>query len=99
MKNGLILRHGERVAVGLGIDDVARAQSAAGAWAVLDHDRLAERARQLIADEPRDNIAGAAGREIHDEMNRPAGICVRKCRRSGGKRTRKRDCGADADTG
>jgi len=58
---------------------------------------LPKSTRQFVADKPRDNVAGAAGREIHDEMDRPAGIGVRKCRRRGG-RGNERDRGGDADT-
>ena len=93
------LRHGEGVAVGLGIDDVARAQSAARARTVLDYHRLPEHAREPVADEPRDDVACAARCEIHEEMDRPAGIGIRKCRRRGGKRTRKRERDGHADTG
>ena len=49
-------RHQQRVAVGRGLGDRTRAGVAAGAGAVLDHDRLAERFRHLVADRARQHI-------------------------------------------
>ena len=44
---------------------------------VFDHHRLADRRRQLWADQPRQNIGGAAGRERHDDAHRAVEILCR----------------------
>ena len=58
----------------------AGAERAAGAAAVLDHDRLAERLRERLLVDARDDVGASAGRVGHDERNR--------LRRPGGGRQR-----------
>ena len=68
MKYGLMAISGvcpdrQRIAVGRRIGDVARADGAARARPVLDHDRLAKFDRVSPADDPADDVAGASGLE------------------------------------
>ena len=76
----------DRVAVGRGARQLGRADRAALAWLVLDHDRLAERGAELLANHARQDVGGAAGRERHDVADRLVGpvraVCARR-RRSG----------------
>jgi hypothetical protein len=44
------------------VGDVARANHAAGAAAIFDDHRLAERCGELLPDQPTDEIAAAAGK-------------------------------------
>ena len=53
------------------------AYRAASARMVLDHDGLPELDGKLIADDAAQNVAGAAGRKVDDETNRPARISLR----------------------
>ena len=46
------------------------AEIAVGAGLVLDHDLLAEHARQMLADEPGRDVGRAARRERHDHLDR-----------------------------
>ena len=49
----------------------------AGAGAVLHHHGLPERSRELVRDQPRDDVAGAAGRIGDDEMHGAArNVCA-----------------------
>ena len=69
---------------------------AVGAGAVLDHDRPAEAIRQLLSDQPREEIEAAAGRIGHDDEDVPGGELARVLRqRSGAGETRGRDPGED----
>ena len=61
-----------RVAVGLGLHQRLQADGAVGAAAVLDVDLLAEPVRQVLGDQPGDEIGAAAGRERHDHLDRPS---------------------------
>src|SRR3984957_2770272 len=60
----------ERVAVGRGARDGCGADVAGGAGAVLDQDRLAERLIEMSADDARQDVGRAAGRERDDEGER-----------------------------
>src|SRR5262249_19393231 len=57
---------------------------AAGTGAVVDHDRLAKRLRQPLADETAEHIRAAAGRVRHHQCDRAVGIGLR--RRRGARR-------------
>ena len=52
--------HEQRVTVGLRLGDDVRAHAAAGARVVLDHDRLSPLRLELLADEARGDVGGAA---------------------------------------
>jgi hypothetical protein len=58
------------VAVGLRLDGAGHAQGPAGAADVLDHQRLAERARHMLADKAGYDIGRSARRERHDHGDR-----------------------------
>ena len=58
------------VAVGLRLGRADHAQGPAGAADVLDHERLAERARHMIADKAGYDIGRSARRERHDHGDR-----------------------------
>ena len=88
------LRHGQRVAVRRGIGDIASAERAAGAGPVLDDHRLAEIGLQLGANETGHNVAGAAGGEINDQMDRPARIIVGR-----GRQRRAGECDRQPNAG
>ena len=88
----------ERVAVGRAARDRARPDRAAGAAAVLDHDRLAERLAHLLGHDPPHDRGRAAGWERHHQRDRAGRIVL--CRHP------ERECGeseqdgdADADHG
>ena len=55
-----------RLDTGFDPDCAARA-----AGAVLDEHLLADAARDRLADQPRDEVEPAAGRQMHDEAHRP----------------------------
>jgi hypothetical protein len=63
--------HRQRVAVRLGIRHRRNADAATGAALVLDHELLAEPRRQAFGKDPRRRIDIAAGRERHDDGDRP----------------------------
>src|SRR4029079_4129511 len=44
---------------------------------VLNHERLSETVLELFRENARDNVGGAAGRERHDDLDRPARIILR----------------------
>src|SRR4029077_17083644 len=48
---------------------------------VLDHDRLAPQLLQPLADDTGHHVGYAARGDRHDELHRPAGIVLRRCRR------------------
>ena len=58
------------VAVGLRLRRADHAQGPAGAADVLDHERLTERARHMVADQARDDVGRSAGRKRHDDGDR-----------------------------
>jgi hypothetical protein len=69
--------HEKRVAVGRRLRGFRRAERAARAAAVLDHDLLAPFFRQLRADHARQQIGRSARRERHDPADRLGGILLR----------------------
>ena len=85
----------QRVAVGLSPRHADRADRAAAAGPVLDHERLAELAREILRRQPRHHVGVAAGGVRYDDRDgtdRPFGGGVRWSG-SGGK-----CCGAKAET-
>ena len=76
----------QRVAVGLGLRDLARRDGAAGAAAVLDDDLLAERLAHLVGDDARDGVVAAAGRIGHDQRDRAGRIVLRRSGAAGQRR-------------
>ncbi len=75
-------RHHQRVAVGLGLGDVFRADDGAGAGLVLDDHGAAELLGHLLRERARDDVGAAAGRERHDDPGHLAGeIGGARCRR------------------
>src|SRR5262249_26722828 len=67
----------QRVAVRRGLGESARPDATGGARAVLDHELLAERAPHVLAEQPRQDVVAAAGREWHDDGDRPDWIGLR----------------------
>ena len=67
----------DRVAVRRALGDRARADGAAGAAAVVDHDRLLEGFAQLVGDRAGDDAGAAAGRERNDQRDRLCRIVLR----------------------
>ena len=59
---------------------------AAGARHVLDHERLAERAGQLLREQPGEHVRVAAGRGGGHEPHRPIGIVGFALREGAGRR-------------
>ena len=87
-----VRHHQERVAVGRRFDDLLRADHAAGAGAVLDHDRLAELLLQHVADQARRHVGRSSGAEGNDDPDRPRRVILRET--GGGKIWQcKKDCG------
>ena len=76
----------QRVAVARRLRHHLGADDAAGAAAVVDDDLAAGDLRQLGADDARDDVDGAAGRERHDQADRPIGIGLRLRRGRAGER-------------
>jgi hypothetical protein len=72
----------QRVAVGRGAGDRARAHEPAAAAAVVDHDLLAERGRELVGDDACHGVDAAARRVRHDQGDRPRRVILR-ARRGG----------------
>ena len=69
----------ERVAVRRRLGDRLRRDRAGGGGAVLDHDRLAGLARDVIAEQPRAEVGDAAGGEADDQADRLVGIVLASC--------------------
>ena len=67
-------RHQQRIAIGLGPCDLLRAERGAGARLVLDDDRRAKTALELIGDQPAEKVGGAARRIGHDHLDGSARI-------------------------
>ena len=82
--------HLDGVAVRRGAHGAGRADGAAGADDVLDHDLLAERAGHVLAGDAGGDVGRAAGRERHDQGDRPRriGLGHRGARESGNSRRR-----------
>ena len=68
----------ERVTVRRRFRDFVHADAAAGAAAIIDHDRLAEPLAERIGNQPRDRIDGATRRERHDQADRMRRVVVGK---------------------
>ncbi len=84
-------RQQQRVAVGAGARDEGEADIAAGAAAVLDHDRLPQRVAQRLLDDARDDVVGSSRRKRHDQRHRPLGIGCRGTRRRQRRQTGDRE--------
>ncbi len=70
--------HQQRVAVRRRLGHELRTDHAAGAGAIFDHHRLAERFGQAVGDDAHDDIRRAAGRVGHDDPHGPVGIVLRQ---------------------
>jgi hypothetical protein len=80
----------QRVAVGLGVrGDVGR-DVAVRSGPVVDHDLLAEPVAERCSDCTRDHVDRAAGRERHNQPDRPVGIGLRGGRTNNGGQDNKR---------
>ena len=90
-------QHG--VAVGRAARGLARADVAAGARPVLDHDVLSERLAHALADEARHDVVAAARRERHHQRDRPRGINVGALRVHGEHRRYQRQQGEGRASG
>ena len=80
-RDGGALRGGqqqERVAVGIGLGCRGGSDRAAGAGAVLDHERLADLPSHLIEHDARDGIAGVAGAHRAHRHDRAVGPILRQ---------------------
>ena len=75
------VHHADGVAVGRGLGDRAGADDAGAAGAVVDHERLAELALDLLRHQPREHVGAAARRIGHDQLDRPLRIALREGRR------------------
>ena len=78
---GGVHRGQERVAVRGGAGDLLGADHRVGAGPVLDHDRLPPILAHALGDHAREDVGRAAGRERHDDADRPAGKWLGGCRR------------------
>ena len=67
----------QRVAIGRGARHSRRADAAAGAADIFDHDRLTERGLHVLGQDARQRSGGAARRERHDNGDRPRRIGLR----------------------
>ena len=72
---------------------------AAGAWAVLNNERLAEPLRQPLADQSRNNVDVVASGESDDDVHRPRRIALRprepwQCRQRSSARGQMQKCAA-----
>jgi hypothetical protein len=78
-----IVAVGRRLDAGIDPDGAARS-----AGAVFDEHLLPDAARDMVADQPRDEIQSAAGGQMHDKAHRPVRPVLRaqnvrrKCRRA-----------------
>ena len=81
----------QRVAVGRAFRDRIRADRAARTCAVVDHERLAEHALQLLRDHARGDVGRLPRRPGHDHPDRAVGIGLREC----GGRGQQPDCDDD----
>ena len=68
---------GERVAVRRGPDDPRHADGRPGAGHILDDRRLAERLAQAFRKNAGNHVGRSAGRERHDQCDRPVRIALR----------------------
>ena len=61
----------QRVPVGVGLGDGGAGDRSRQPRPVVDHHRLAEAVRHLLADDPAEEIGRSAGRERHDQGHGP----------------------------
>src|SRR5262249_50694972 len=87
----------EGVAVRCRVRGGRRREIAAGARLVLDDDRLAERARELVGDDARLRVGAAAGRKRHDDAQRMARPVL--CAHGAERRGQNEERGEEADEG
>ncbi|KAG0763917.1 hypothetical protein G6F22_018329 [Rhizopus arrhizus] len=86
---GADVAHQQGVAIGLGARHRLRADDACGARAVFHDDLLPQPGAQLVRDQPRGDVGGAAGRGRNDKGDRPfrpggMGLaCQGECHRAG----------------
>ena len=92
----LVRRDQDRVAVRRALGGELEADVAAAARFVLDHDLLAEHARQVIGDGAGADVGRAAGREGHDEMDRPGRPALRRGDRRS-ERNERQDRGSERE--
>ena len=85
----------EGVAIGRGLGDHIGADDGVGARLVLEHDGLAERIGNLLADEAGHQIGVAARRVRHDHSDRPVRPVLRQGITRAGKRERQNCNGAN----
>src|SRR5262249_4679077 len=78
-------RDEKRVAVRLGLGDLARGDGASGAAAILDDDALAEARTHALGDDTRDDVIAAAGGVGNDERDRMARVVRSVDRRRAGQ--------------
>jgi hypothetical protein len=79
----------QRVAVGCGLGSLRGPGRPCRARHVLDHDRLAESAREPLCNQPGQDVGRAAGRERHDQADgllRIGCLCARFGARTDDKR-------------
>ena len=81
----------QRVAVRRRFHRIFGSDVAARSGPIVNHDRLAEPVRQPLRHQPADDVGRAAGRNLHDQMNRPRRVVVgpgdmRHCWGRGGSR-------------
>jgi hypothetical protein len=67
----------ERIAIRLGAHHRERAEVGVGAWPVDDQEGLAKALVEAFAEQPRQELGAAAGRERHDQLDRARGIVLR----------------------
>ena len=70
-------RDQQGVSVGLGADRGQRAEIGVRAGTVEHDERLAETLAEPVADQPRQQLGPAAGRERNDDLHRPGRIVLR----------------------
>jgi hypothetical protein len=63
--------------VGRALSDEIGAEIVRCAGLVLDHHRLPHRGGELVADEARNHVDGAAGRRRHHDLDRARGVRLR----------------------
>jgi hypothetical protein len=80
----------QRVTVGRRLGDAVGADGAGVAGDVLDHDRLAPRLGELVGEQTRGDVGGAARREADDELDRLVGPLGLRGERLAGEREHKR---------
>ena len=76
----------QRVAVGRRAHDRFGADIAGAARPVVDDDGLAEPLREPLADQAREDVTGAAGREADHDAHRPRRIGLRPCNERHGRK-------------